>query len=487
MSTVVMILAGGKGSRLGPLTCHRAKPAVPFGGRYRIIDFVLSNFVNSGYRKIYVLTQYMASSLIKHLNRNWHLSGIGEFIEEVPAQMRTGGHWYLGTADAVFQNLNLVRDARPDHVCIFGGDHIYKFDVSQMEEHHREIGADLTIAAVPVPAAEATAFGVIQVDERGRILGFQEKPANPSEIPGRPGWCLVSMGNYIFKAGVLQDALIEDAANPDSSHDFGKNIIPKLLADGASLYTYDFGQNRVRGEPDDAEPYWRDVGTIESYFQANMELRSPLPMVNLYNRQWRIRTAQRDYPPARMVTHQGGTRVAVHDSLICEGAIVQSANLREVVLGYDCFVHAGAEVENAIFLSGCDIGDNAIVRNVLADKNCRIATGARIGVDPEEDRARFPFVTKSGLVVLPKGTLVPAEGPVQFAYDMGELLESDPATRDAMAKLKGRYTVSHRDRHSYRSAGPRYRRHALSYASSHDAVQGVWDDPEEGSGAWDDD
>lgn len=477
MSTVVMILAGGKGSRLGPLTCHRAKPAVPFGGRYRIVDFVLSNFLNSGYRRIYVLTQYMASSLIKHLNRNWHLSGIGEFIEEVPAQMRTGGHWYQGTADAVYQNLNLVRDARPEHVCVFGGDHIYKFDVSLMERHHRETGADLTVAAFPVPSAEATAFGVIQVDDQGRITGFQEKPAEPAEIPGRPGWSLVSMGNYIFRAAPLVEALVEDAALEDSAHDFGKDIIPAMLAAGRRLHIYDFADNRISGEPEGATPYWRDVGTIESYFRANMELRSPLPTVNLYNRSWRVRTAQRDYPPARFVTHQGERRAEVHDSLVCEGAIVQSASVHEVVLGYDCFVHAGAEVANAIFLSGCDVGANSRLRNVLADKNCRIDPDARIGQDPAADRERFPFVTRSGIVVLPKGTHVPADGPIEFAYDMAAMLESDPATRDAMARMAGNYTVSALDRHSYRSMGPRYRDAAVSQSRGWTDTSLVpWDD-----------
>lgn len=457
MKSVVMILAGGKGSRLGPLTTHRAKPAVPFGGRYRIIDFVLSNFVNSGHRHIYVLTQYMASSLIKHLNRNWNITGIDAFIEEVPAQMRTGGNWYLGTADAVFQNLNLIWDARPEHVCVFGGDHIYKFDVKQMEDFHHQIGADLTIAAFPVPSSDATSFGVIQVDEQGRIIGFQEKPDVPKEIPGRPGWCLASMGNYIFRSGVLTQVLTADAEDPDSSHDFGKDIIPDMLRGGAALYAFDFGASRARGEPEGVPAYWRDVGTLESYFQANMELRSPLPALNLYNRQWRIRTAQRDYPPARFVSHLGGSPVQIHDSLVCEGSIVQSASISEAMLGYDCFVHAGACIESAIFFAGCDIGEGADVRRVLADKNCRIAPGTRIGVDPEQDRQRFPFISESGLVVLPKGTYVPAEGPIELAFDLADLLASDAATGDAMAAFEGRYTRSERDRHSYTSMGPRYR------------------------------
>lgn len=455
-STLVMIMAGGKGSRLGPMTCHRAKPAVPFGGRYRIVDFVLSNFVNSGYRRIYVLTQYMASSLIKHLNRNWHLSGINEFIEIVPAQMRTGDHWYLGTADAVYQNANLIKDSRADHVAVFGGDHIYKFSVGHMEARHRRQDADLTVAAFPVPRSEAHQFGVIQVDEEGRVVGFQEKPADPTPIPGRPDTCLVSMGNYFFKADVLHDALMRDAADPASKHDFGKNVIPMLLAEGRRIFIYDFAANSVPGEPPGADPYWRDVGTIDSWYDANMELRSPLPSINLYNRRWRIRTAQRDYPPARFVRHMGTTSADVVDSLVCEGSVIQSAALVEAVVGYDCFVHAGARVERSILMSGCDVGEGAIVRDAILDKNCRVLDGARIGVDPEADRRRFPFITEAGRVVLPKGTVVPAEGPVEFAGDIGPLLEVDAATKDAMAALHGRYVIAERDRHSFQSAGPRY-------------------------------
>ncbi|MCB9678723.1 MAG: glucose-1-phosphate adenylyltransferase [Alphaproteobacteria bacterium] len=460
-STLVMIMAGGKGSRLGPLTTHRAKPAMPFGGRYRIIDFVLSNFVNSGYRHIYVLTQYMASSLIKHLNRNWHLSGPGEFIEEVPAQMRTGENWYLGTADAVYQNLNLIRDSRADTVAVFGGDHVYKCDVSQMEDWHRARDADLTIAAFPVPRHEASQFGVIQIDATGRVTGFQEKPSDPAPIPGRPDWCLVSMGNYLFKRDVLEDLLIADAEDPSSSKDFGKNVIPSLLQSGGAIYIYDFTENRIVGEPPGVNPYWRDVGTIGSYFRANMELRSALPSLNLYNRAWRIRTAQRDYPPARFVRHEGGRFVDVVDSLVCEGSIVQSAALHEVMLGYDCFVHAGARIHDSILLSGCDVGEDVQLDGVLCDKNCAFEKGVRIGVDPEEDRARFPFVTEEGIVVLPKGTRVPRTGPVVFAYDIGPLLEKDPATRDAMMAYSGKYTLSNHDRHSYRSRGPRSRGVAL--------------------------
>jgi glucose-1-phosphate adenylyltransferase len=455
--TIAMIMAGGKGSRLGPLTTHRAKPAVPFGGRYRIIDFVLSNFVNSGYHRVYVLTQYMATSLIKHLNRNWHLGGIGQFIEVVPAQMRMGEHWYRGTADAVYQNMNLIRDAQADCVAVFGGDHVYKFAVDQMEEFHRGVDADLTVAAFPVPKKEASEFGVIQVDAEGRIVGFQEKPKDPIPLPSDPEMCLVSMGNYLFKAPILVDSLRADAANPESSHDFGKNIIPALVGAGRRVFVYDFSRNKIRGEPPYGGPYWRDVGSIGSYFQANMELRGPLPALNMYNRQWRIRTAQRDYPPARFVKHGELPPADIIDSLVCEGTIVQSADLDRVLLGYDCFVHAKAVVRNSVLLSGCDIGEGAQLLNVLSDKNCIIMPGATIGIDLEADKERFPFISPEGIVVLPKGTYVPAEGPIEIAYDMSEVLEHDPSTRAQMEKLRDKYKVGKLDRHSFRSSGPHYK------------------------------
>lgn len=454
-------MAGGKGSRLSPLTCHRSKPAVPFGGRYRIIDFVLSNFLNSGYRQIYVLTQYMASSLIKHLNRNWNLSGFGQFIEVVPAQKRVGEFWYRGTADSVYQNLNLIRDMRADTVAIFGGDHIYKCAVDQMESRHREQDADLTVAAFPVPQEEAHQFGVIDVDEDGRVIRFLEKPKEPPCIPGRPGWTLASMGNYFFRADVLREALESEAQNPSSKLDFGGDVVPMLVERGAKVYTYDFGQNRVPGEPEDSVPYWRDVGTLDSYFQANMDLRSRLPALNVYNRSWRIRTAQRDYPPARFVrSDERAKGVQIEDSLVCEGAIVASASLHEVVLGYDCFVHAGSQIEDSVILSGCDIGANAHIRRVLMDKNCKIDPGTLIGLDEEQDRLRFPIVTESGIIVLPKGTHVPAEGPIQLAHDIAELMQKDPDTKEIMKRFEGLYTLSELGRHSFISSGPRYHRYS---------------------------
>jgi len=454
-----MIMAGGKGSRLGPLTIHRSKPGVPFAGRYRIIDFVLSNFINSGYRRIYVLTQYMSSSLIKHLNRNWRLGGFGEYIEVVPAQMRLGEFWYRGTADAVYQNLNLVRDARADHVAVFGGDHVYKMDVDQMETAHRDNNADLTVAAFPVPANEASAFGIIDVDDRGRIVGFVEKPKNPPEMPGRPGWSLVSMGNYLFKREVLERVLVDDGASETSRHDFGRDIIPRLVAEGARVHVYDFAQNHIPGEPEGAEPYWRDVGTLDSYFEANMDLRARLPALDLYNRQWRIRSAQRDYPPARFVKSAVDAPAAtIDDSLVCEGSIISSATVFESVMGYDCFVHSGARVAESIVLSGCDIGHDARLCRVILDKNCKIEPGCVIGEDPEADAERFPFVTESGLVVLPKGTIVPANGPVVLANDVAELLENDPELGDKLHP--GTFVVSMQSRHSYDSAGPRFRKFA---------------------------
>ena len=456
-----MIMAGGKGSRLGPLTCHRAKPGAPFGGRYRIIDFVLSNMVNSGFQQIYVLTQYMASSLIQHLNRNWHFNGPSQFIEVVPAQMRTGNHWYLGTADAVYQNINLIRDARVDHIAIFGGDHVYKFAIDQMEREHLRNEAHLTISAFPIPVSQAHHFGIMQVDEAGRVIAFQEKPKeNPATIPGRPDLCLASMGNYFFRSDVLIDALVEDAKIPSSSHDFGKDVIPRLLGAGQPIYAYDFGQNSIPGEPESAPAYWRDVGTLDSYFDANMDVRSLLPALNLYNRAWRIRTAQRDYPPARFIRDESGYVGQVEDSLICEGSIVVGGNLSHSLISYDCFVLGRAELQEVITMSGCNIGAGAKLSRVLMDKNCSVEAGAELGLNPAIDRNRFPFITESGVIILPKGTHVPKTGPIEFAQDIGQLLETDDATKEAMINLNGQYHIAQgRVRHSFTSAGPRYERY----------------------------
>jgi glucose-1-phosphate adenylyltransferase len=434
--TLAMILAGGKGTRLAPLTSHRAKPAVPFGGRYRIIDFVLSNFVNSGYTRIKVLTQYMSSSLITHLNRTWNLGGVLEqYVDPVPAQMRRGEHWYVGTADSVYQNLNLIQDEHADHVAVFGGDHIYKIAIDQMEAFHVQIDADLTVAAFPVPREEAPSFGVIQVDDTGKIIGFQEKPSveDAIPIPGKPDTCLVSMGNYFFKRKVLEDMLIEDAAKPDSNHDFGKDIIPQMVADGYRVYIYDFSLNKVPGEAPDAVPYWRDVGTLDSFFDANMDLRAVLPAFNLYNREWPIRSSQYNLPPAKFVL-AGKQREfgQVVDSLVCEGTIVSGAMLINVVAGVDCYFHRFASIENSVISGNCRIGRHCWVRNSLMDNNVAIAEGTTIGYDDEADRLRFPFISPKGMIVLPKGTYVPRSGPIEIAEDMVSMLLQDPVTADVM-------------------------------------------------------
>ena len=453
MRTLVMIMAGGKGSRLAPLTCHRAKPAVPFGGRYRIIDFVLSNFVNSGYRHIHVLTQYMATSLIRHLARNWNLTAFGQFIEAVPAQMRLGERWYEGTADSVRQNINLIRDAHCEHVAVFGGDHIYRFAVDQMEQAHLDRRADLTVAAFPVPLAEASRYGVIQVNKAGRIIGFQEKPANPEPMPNRPSHALVSMGNYFFRRPVLEEALMDKLAGERDGLDFGKHVIPALVEAGATVYIHDFADNAIRGDAQSGLAYWRDVGTIDSYFDANMDLRSAVPEFNLYNRFWPIRSAQRNYPPAKFVRDgAGGRNGELVDSLVCEGTIVCSASLVNVVAGYDCHFHSGALVDEAVILSGCDVGAGTRLRRVMLDKNCAIAAGTVIGWEAEEDRVRFPFITDGGIIVLPKGTFVPREGPIELAQDVAELLSRDPATADIMRDRADTWAVSKRPRFSDQAA-----------------------------------
>ena len=450
-----MVLAGGKGSRLSPLTCHRAKPAVPFGGRYRIIDFALSNLVNSGYRKIYLLTQFMASSLIKHLSQNWHMARFGSFIEVVPAQMRRGRTWYKGTADSVFQNLNLIQGGRYSAVTILGGDHIYLMDFSQMEDWHRAMKADLTISAYPVPIEEAHKFGVLQCDSDGRVVGFQEKPSDPTPLPGHPNTALVSMGNYIFSADVLIEALRADAESLTSSHDFGKDLIPNLLASGHRIHSYDFCTNQIPGADPDMPSYWRDVGTVDAFFDANMDLRHHLPPIDMYNRRWPVRTAQRNYPPARFVDADG-YHTSLVDSLVCEGSIVRGAALHRVVAGYACFFHTGAHVEDAVIHGGCNVGAGCQIRSVLMDKNVSIEPGTRIGMEPDEDAERFPFRSEAGRVLLPKGTHVPRRGPVRFARDMADLLHADPDAGPVMEAFRGRYGVSSSDRYSHDAVGPRF-------------------------------
>jgi glucose-1-phosphate adenylyltransferase len=403
-----IVLAGGKGSRLYPLTKERAKPAVPFGGKYRIIDFVLSNLINSGIYSIYVLTQFKSQSLLQHLSDGWQFTNLlkNQFIIPVPAQMRKGETWYEGTSDAIFQNINLIEQSNPHLVAVFGADHVYRMDVSQMIEFHEEKRAAGTVAAIPVPGEEAAQFGVMEIAPDWKIIGFHEKVARPPEIPGRPGWCLASMGNYVFHARVLVRELYDDAARPDSQHDFGRNILPDMIH-RYPVYAYNFETNEIPGEPPQSRGYWRDVGTIEAYYEANMDLRSVSPALNLFNRQWPLRTANYPEPPAKFTFDEEGRRGQALDSIVCEGCILSGGAVRNSVLGRRVFVHSYSLVEDSILMDNCDIGRHAKVRRAILDKNVKVPAGAEIGYDPEHD-GRHYHVTESGIVVV-SGQRTPVE------------------------------------------------------------------------------
>lgn len=402
-----IVLAGGMGERLYPLTRDRAKPAVPFGGRYRIVDFVLNNLVNSGLVKVKVLTQFKSNSLIEHLIRAWRLNPeIGQFVDPVPAQMRRGPHWFRGTADAVFQNLDLIFDEQPSQVCVFGGDHVYVMDVNPMLAFHEDGGHDLTIAAFPVPVAEATRFGVLEVDERARVTGFEEKPKAPREIPGTPGFALASMGNYVFRPKALREALENDALQ-DTSHDFGRTIIPALLSGGASVHAWDFSLGRVPGD-DDLAPYWRDIGTVDSYWEASMDLIAVAPPLNLYNPRWSLKTLSPHLPPAKFVfADAASSRMGIAtDSMVADGCIVSGGTVHRSVLFPRVRINSYSRVEECVLMDGVDVGRGARLRRVVADKGVRIPPQAVIGFDLESDRKRF-HVSEGGVVVLPKGVAVP--------------------------------------------------------------------------------
>ncbi len=403
-----MVLAGGMGERLFPLTRDRAKPAVPFGGRYRIIDFVLNNLLNSGLRKVKVLTQFKSNSLIEHIIRTWRLTfDIGEFVDPVPAQMRRGPHWFRGTADAVYQNLDLIFDEEPQQVCVFGGDHIYTMDVNPMLVGHQEGGVDLTIAALPVPLAEASRFGVLEVDAEGRVVGFEEKPKEPREMPGQPGFALASMGNYVFRANILIDVLESDALQ-DTSHDFGKTIIPSLLKGGAQVYAYDFSENRVPGA-EDLPPYWRDVGTVESYWEASMDLISVSPPLNLYNHKWPIKSHSPQLPPAKFVFADSvSQRMGLAtDSMVAAGCIISGGTIHRSLLFPRVRVNSFSHIEECVLMDGVEVGRHARLKRVIADKGVKIPSRIEIGFDEEEDRRRF-HVSDGGVVVLPKGVEIPS-------------------------------------------------------------------------------
>ena len=402
MRTLGLVMAGGQGTRLHPLTRDRAKPAVPFGGKYRIIDFVLSNLVNSGIYSIYVLVQWRSQSLIEHMKDGWQFGGMlpGHFITPVPAQMRMGETWYQGTADAIFQNLNLVEDSNPDIVAVFSADHIYRMDVQQMIDFHLERKAAVTVAALPVELDQGDQFGIIEVDSGLRIVGFEEKPQHPRAMPGAPGKCLASMGNYLFDPQVLKAALVEDAQEVGSRHDFGHDLIPSLI-NRVPVYAYNFMTNRIRGDLEENLAYWRDVGTLESYFEANMDLRDARPHLNLYNPYWPLRTAYYDQPPAKFVFAEDGRRGLALHSTVSEGCIISGGAVRNSILGRSVFVHSYSEVDESVLMDYVEIGRYARVRRAIIDKNVTIPEADEVGYDLERDRKRF-FVTDSGLVVIPK-------------------------------------------------------------------------------------
>ena len=402
---LVMILAGGEGKRLYPLTKDRAKPAVPFGGRYRIIDFVLNNFINSGFFKIKVLTQYKSDSLNKHITRGWALSPfLNQYVDLAPAQMRTGSDWYRGTADAIYQNVFHITDEDPDYVCIFGGDHIYKMDVSQMLDYHKEKNADLTISAIPIPIEEAHEFGIIEVDDDWKLINFVEKPQTaPKSIPGNPNMCLASMGNYIFNKDSLLKALEEDEKIENSNHDFGKNVIPMMLNEGKRIYVYNFNDNAFPGMSDRERGYWMDVGSIDAYWQANMDLLDYDPELNLYSKAWPLRTFNYNYPPAKFIWEEGERVGMATNSMVSEGCIVSGAGLSRCVLSPKVKVNSFSQISESILMENVEIGRHSRIKKAIIDKNVIVPANTRIGFNKEEDIKRGFHVSPNGVTVVPKG------------------------------------------------------------------------------------
>ncbi|HZY75764.1 MAG TPA: glucose-1-phosphate adenylyltransferase [Jatrophihabitantaceae bacterium] len=394
-----IVLAGGEGKRLWPLTADRAKPAVPFGGNYRLIDFVLSNLVNAGYLRICVLTQYKSHSLDRHITQTWRMSSvIGNYITPVPAQQRLGPRWYTGSADAILQSSNLIYDDKPDYIIVFGADHVYRMDPRQMVAQHIESGAGATVAGIRVPRTEASAFGVIDADADGRVLEFLEKPANPPGLPNSPDETFASMGNYVFTTNTLLEALKQDAADEDSVHDMGGSIMPMMVKQG-DAYVYDFADNDVPGAEERDRGYWRDVGTLDAYYDAHSDLVAVHPIFNLYNQQWPIYTHHPHLPSAKFV--EGGI---AQESLVGAGTIIAGATVRQSVIAPNVRLNAGAYVEGSVLMEGVQIGRGAVVRRAILDKDVVVPEGAHIGVDTELDRERY-HVTESGIAVLGKSQL----------------------------------------------------------------------------------
>ncbi len=401
--TFAVLLAGGRGSRLHQLTDWRAKPAVPFGGKFRIIDFTLSNCVNSGVKRVAVATQYKAHSLIRHIQRGWSfLEGrFDEFIDIVPAaQQVSESAWYQGTADAVYQNLNVIHRSRPRHVLVVSGDHIYKMDYGRMLAEHVSRDADLSVACVEVPLAEASQFGIMEADVDGRVLGFAEKPATPKAIPGNPGVALASMGVYVFDTAFLFEQLQRDASDPESSHDFGKDVIPHCVAHHR-VHAHRFAESCV-GTPHGARPYWRDVGTIDAYWEANMELTKVTPELNLYDRDWPIWTWQEQLPPAKFVFDDDGRRGMAVDSLVSGGDVISGSTVRRSLLFSNVRVNSFSTIEDSVVLPDVRIGRGVTLRRCVIDKGAEIPPGTTIGVDPQEDRRRFHVTARGVTLVTPE-------------------------------------------------------------------------------------
>ena len=403
---LAIVLAGGEGKRLAPLTADRAKPAVTFGGNYRLVDFVLSNLVNGGYLRIVVLTQYKSHSLDRHISQTWRMSPlIGNYVTPVPAQMRRGPHWFEGSGDAIFQNLNLLYDDQPEYVCVFGADHIYRMDPSQMVEQHITAGVGVTVAAIRAPREDAHRFGVITPGENGRISAFREKPEEAEGLPDAPDEVYASMGNYVFTTQALIDAVSTDARSESSRHDVGGDIIPMFVEAGDAA-VYDFSSNQVPGATERDAHYWRDVGTLDAFYDAHMDLVSVHPVFNLYNKQWPIYSWQRPVPPAKFVFDDEGRRGQALDSMVSAGVIVSGGSVRRSILSPEVRVHSYAEVDSSVLMDNVHVGRGAIVRNAIIDKNVRIPEGAQIGVDLDVDRTRYT-VSDNGIVVIGKNEKIP--------------------------------------------------------------------------------
>jgi glucose-1-phosphate adenylyltransferase len=394
--TLAIIMAGGRGERLRDLTAHRCKPATPFGGKFRIIDFVLSNCVNSGIRQISILTQYKAQSLIQHVQHGWsYLRGeFGEFVEVVPAQQQVGGSWYRGTADAVHQNLELIVSHRPKHVLVLAGDHIYKMDYGPMIAYHVEKGADITVGVVEVPAHESRNFGVLTATEWNRVTRFAEKPAEPDRLPGRPDSILASMGIYVFNARLLETMLTADAADAASSHDFGKDILPAAIAANRQVFAYPFQDVKTR-----AQSYWRDVGTIDAYFEANLELVHVRPELNIYDQDWPIWTYQVQQPPAKFILDEDGRRGTAINSMVSGGCIISGAVVRESLMFSNVRVEERSSIHRSVVLPNAEIGRGCVIMGAIIDEGCEIPDNTNIGVEREADARRF-HVTENGVVLV---------------------------------------------------------------------------------------